>query len=100
MTVLELNKARDYVEVELTGHAGKAHNGDDVCAACSILTNTLIHTLPKEALKLYDEKDAMVRIHVPINTVSLIRLRFFLSGMGLLAEYYPECVKTRGELKF
>lgn len=100
MTVLELNKEREYVEVELTGHAGKASNGDDVCAACSILTNTLIKTIPEEALKLYDEKDAMVKIHVPINTVSIIRLRFFLTGMKLLAEYYPDNVKTRGELKF
>lgn len=73
----------------LRGHAGWGRRGEDiVCAAVSILVETLARSLPEEAAQL-GEGFAEFRF-APGNPAAAFALR----GLSLLAESYPDNVKV------
>ncbi len=75
-------------KLTLRGHAGCGPKGGDiVCAAVSILVETLAGSLPEEDVRL-GEGFAEFRF-APGNP----EVKFVLRGLGLVAEAYPDAVR-------
>ncbi len=73
--------------VMVAGHAGLAPRGQDlVCAAVSILTETLGAVLPPEASQM---EDGFAAFHF---TEPCPEAEFACSGLKLLEKAYPSCV--------
>ncbi len=72
----------------LKGHAGAAPKGEDlVCAAVSVLTETLRATLfPKESI--LEEGFAAFRFAEPCPEAE-----FVCRGLRLLEKAYPDCIR-------
>lgn len=90
-----------YISIE--GHAGYAPAGSDiVCAAVSILYETLkrILVLPMEAKFTEDEDSVQIDIHEEYLSVAGYRyLSFFLTGIEALEQAYPKHVQLYRAIK-
>lgn len=91
--------------MEITGHAGQAPCGQDiVCAAVSILAETLLKNLMKFAehgwYQLdYEMDKGYMYIHCKVNgyfSMVVEMYRFTMEGMKMLAEEYGKHIKIEG----
>ncbi len=90
----------DKIEIEFQGHAGFAVKGNDiVCAAASVLVQTLQFTVSKE-LQLNQEvvkKDDLYKLTIFNNNEKSVELSLLikncLCGLELLQQNYPDHLK-------
>ena len=90
-------------ELRIQGHAGYAGHGHDiVCAAASVLTQTLARCVADHALGLaappeIETADGMLVRCTPRPEYrdALSELYWFaVCGLDMLAEHYPECIRV------
>ena len=99
---------RDY-DAEFRGHAGKAENGDDVCAMASTLFYTVERALSENGIRVdfCDQPDERCGISHPFlyiheqgvikDMTAEIILSVLESGLRMLSESYPENITVRWE---
>lgn len=85
-------------KVNITGHANYAESGKDiVCAAVSILAQTLVVSLMKLTADsiYYDLEPGHMEIyHGALSDRGEHLMRSFLIGVNMVAEQYPEYVNV------
>ena len=81
--------------IEISGHAGYAPAGSDiVCAAVSILYETLKELLSGQAIVDESENKCILRARHWLNSPWKIEyMEFFITGIKGIAEAYPDNVK-------
>lgn len=107
--MVKVRVSRDMMRLEMDGHAGAERvNGiDEVCAAASILAQTLGQTGAAcidrgEAAHMeyaFEDGHALVDI-LPVEGKREIiadKVQVILTGFALLAEYRPECIQLTTE---
>lgn len=93
MTKIVYEVRHNEFEIDVMGHAGYAAAGNDiVCAAISILVQTLLQHLGKVAIDLaYKIDNGSAHIWAQ-GTTAYISFRTIITGLEMLAEQYPEYV--------
>lgn len=90
------------IVLEVTGHAGYGpHGADIVCAAVSILVQTLVKNLIKFSdhgwyTLEYDLSAGNAYVHCKVNgyfSLVVEMFRFTMEGLKMLAEEYPKHIK-------
>lgn len=96
-----------YRRLVVEGHAGSAEKGRDlVCAAVSVLAQTLVNALHKLAQIELEDPDIeifsgyiMIDLGSRANDTSDLLVEFFRIGMQGLADTYPEYVRMKNRRK-
>lgn len=101
MITVHIRESGDFRELEATGHALYAPEGQDiVCSAFSILIYTLVDFLLKdEKVSIYKNKIEPGNICIGFNaenTSALTAFNTVVGGIKLLAESYPENIVIHG----
>lgn len=93
MTKIVYEVRHNEFEIDIKGHAGYAAAGNDiVCAAISILVQTLVQHLGNVAVDLaYKIDNGSAHIWAQGET-AYISFRAILTGLEMLSEQYPDYV--------
>lgn len=89
--------------ISISGHAGYAPHGQDiVCAAVSILYETLKRVLVRPMEAEFTENEDSVQIDIREENLSMAGYRyldFFIEGIGALEQAYPQHVQLYRAIK-
>lgn len=101
MTNIVYNTENNGFFLEAKGHSGFAAYGKDiVCAAISVLLQTLVEELKKSSPYLnYSMRDGYVFIHASGPNTPII-FDTILTGLELIEDCYPEHIKIKNGCTF
>lgn len=94
MTTISIGISENQFKIKLNGHADYNPGNDIVCAACSVLIETLIRTLEEME---HPYKSTIESGHAEVETHSKAADPYFYMayvGYKALAEAFPENVKV------
>lgn len=92
MIEISINRTHLELDVEIKGHAGAGSYGNDVvCAGVSTLFYTLLNYAEENCETRHRISDGVCRLKA--GWISKEAVKFFLTGVRMMEENYPEYVK-------